>query len=393
MNDIIIEFIEYLGAVKNYSPHTAAAYQTDVQDFVEFLGEFNGGDVTIESLGRADTICFRSYMANRQRRGLAAKSTARALSSLRGFYKFIGRKYEIKNDAIELISAPKIPRKLSKAIDAGDVENMHDAIRETNNTNPWIASRDWALVMLLFGCGLRISEALALTIQDVTGRPDILHIYGKGKKAVIMITSNKGLAGGYNSNIIKLITKNEEFTRDNTVIYAIGKKGKDSMKRYGYTIGKDYSEVIEEPAYQDAVAITKELLAAFEAGEISEIYLAYTFFRNTVSHIPTLRKLLPVDVKDAGVKEEEGATAPMNFEPEDEEALTLIIPKYIASQLYGGLIESIASENGARMQAMDSATNNATEMIDHLSLLYNRARQSSITQELTEIIAGADAIN
>ena len=186
MNDIIIEFIEYLGVVKNYSPHTAAAYQTDVQDFIEFLAEFNGGDVTIESLGRADTICFRSYMANRQRRGLAAKSTARALSSLRGFYKFIGRKYEIKNDAIELISAPKIPRKLSKAIDAGDVENMHDAIRETNNTDPWIASRDWALVMLLFGCGLRISEALALTIQDVTGRPDILHIYGKGKKERIV---------------------------------------------------------------------------------------------------------------------------------------------------------------------------------------------------------------
>ena len=241
-------------------------------------------------------------------------------------------------------------------------------------------------------------DALYHTMLSILAKaPDIDHPYlksdGKGKKAVIMITSNKGLAGGYNSNIIKLITKNEEFTRDNTVIYAIGKKGKDSMKRYGYTIGKDYSEVIEEPAYQDAVAITKELLAAFEAGEISEIYLAYTFFRNTVSHIPTLRKLLPVDVEDAGVKEEEGATAPMNFEPEDEEALTLIIPKYIASQLYGGLIESIASENGARMQAMDSATNNATEMIDHLSLLYNRARQSSITQELTEIIAGADAIN
>ena len=241
-------------------------------------------------------------------------------------------------------------------------------------------------------------DALYHTMLSILAKaPDIDHPYlksdGKGKKAVIMITSNKGLAGGYNSNIIKLITKNEEFTRDNTVIYAIGKKGKDSMKRYGYTIGKDYSEVIEEPAYQDAVAITKELLAAFEAGEISEIYLAYTFFRNTVSHIPTLRKLLPVDVEDAGVKEEEGATAPMNFEPEDEEALTLILPKYIASPLYGGLIESIASENGARMQAMDSATNNATEMIDHLSLLYNRARQSSITQELTEIIAGADAIN
>ena len=219
-----------------------------------------------------------------------------------------------------------------------------------------------------------------------------------GKKAVIMITSNKGLAGGYNSNIIKLITKNDDFTKDNTLIYAIGKKGKDAMNRYGYEIKEEYPEVIEEPAYQDAVAITKELLNAFEAGEINEIYLAYTFFRNTVSHVPTLRKLLPMDIDSIELTEEDQdkdikAEAPMNFEPEDEEALNLIIPKYITSQLYGGLIESIASENGARMQAMDSATNNAAEMIDHLTLLYNRARQSSITQELTEIIAGADAIN
>lgn len=219
-----------------------------------------------------------------------------------------------------------------------------------------------------------------------------------GKKAVIMITSNKGLAGGYNSNIIKLITKNDDFTKDNTLIYAIGKKGKDAMNRYGYQIKEEYPEVIEEPAYQDAIDITKELLRAFEAGEINEIYLAYTFFRNTVSHVPTLRKLLPMDIDSIELAEEDQdkdmkAEAPMNFEPEDEEALNLIIPKYITSQLYGGLIESIASENGARMQAMDSATNNAAEMIDHLTLLYNRARQSSITQELTEIIAGADAIN
>ncbi len=243
-------------------------------------------------------------------------------------------------------------------------------------------------------------DSLYHTMVSILAKaPDMDHPFlksdGKGKKAVIMITSNKGLAGGYNSSVIKLITQNEEFTRDNTVIYPIGKKGRDAMKRYGYSLGSNYSEVIDEPAYQDAVVITKELLHAFEAGEICEIYLAYTFFRNTVSHVPTLRKLLPLDVEDTAAedKQDTAAEAPMNFEPEDEEALNLIIPKYIASQLYGGLIESIASENGARMQAMDSATNNAAEMIDHLSLLYNRARQGSITQELTEIIAGADAIN
>ena len=222
-----------------------------------------------------------------------------------------------------------------------------------------------------------------------------------GKKAVILISSNKGLAGGYNSNVIKLITRNEEFNKDNTTIYAIGKKGKDALMRAGYPIMKDFSEAIEEPVYKDGMIVTQDLLKAFKEGEISEIYLAYTFFKNTVSHVPTLIKLLPVDVDTVqqdidgdGVTDEKPApTAPMNFEPADEEALNLIIPKYISSLIYGALISAQAAENGARMQAMDNATNNAAEMIDHLALLYNRARQGKITTELTEIIAGADAIS
>ena len=141
--------------------------------------------------------------------------------------------------------------------------------------------------------------------------------------------------------------------------------------------------------------LCKILLTAFVQGEISEIYLAYTKFKNTVSHIPTLLQLLPVQMpeKEEEMAEEEKTFAPMNFELEDEEALNLIIPKYITSLLYGGLVEAVASENGARMQAMDSATSNAEEMISSLTLMYNRARQGSITQELTEIIAGAGAIS
>lgn len=222
-----------------------------------------------------------------------------------------------------------------------------------------------------------------------------------GKKAIVLISSNKGLAGGYNSNVIKLITRNDAFNKDNTTIYAIGKKGKDAFVREGYPIFKDFSEAIEEPVYKDGMIVTNDLLKAFEAGEISEIYLAYTFFKNTVSHVPTLIKLLPVDmdavqqdIDGDGVTDEKPApTAPMNFEPADEEALNLIIPKYISSLIYGALISAQAAENGARMQAMDNATNNAADMIDHLSLLYNRARQGKITTELTEIIAGADAIS
>lgn len=211
------------------------------------------------------------------------------------------------------------------------------------------------------------------------------------KKAVIVITANRGLAGGYNSNIVKLI-KNSDFRKEDLLLYTIGTKGRDALAGLGYTIAADYSEVIDEPMYSDAMEISKKLLEEFAAGRIGEIYVAYTGFKNTVTHVPTLLKLLPVKVEDDRPQSEDHQ-AVMEFEPECEEAIDLIIPKYITSLIYGALIESVASENGARMQAMDSATSNADDMISKLSLLYNRARQSSITQELTEIIAGAEAIS
>lgn len=219
------------------------------------------------------------------------------------------------------------------------------------------------------------------------------------KKAVIVITSNRGLAGGYNSNVVKLVTHDERFTTDNTTVYAVGAKGRDSLARVGYEIANDYSEAINEPLYSDATEIGKDLLSRFVKGEIGEIYLAYTIFKNTVVQIPNMIKLLPIDAEDIISEQEDISEDPldkitlMNYEPEAEEALDAIIPKYINSLIYGGLVEAHASENGARMQAMDSATSNAEEMISDLSLKYNRARQASITQELTEIIAGASAIS
>lgn len=186
MNETIQDFINYLTQTKNYSVHTASAYENDIRDFVKFYENFTGADVFINDMVRADTICFRSWLADRQRRNLAHKSTARALSSVRGFYKFLNKQYGVKNDAIGLISSPKVPRKLSKAIEVSDVEHMHDAIKELDATEPWIAARDWALVLLIFGCGLRISEALSLKNIDIINRPDSLRIMGKGGKERIV---------------------------------------------------------------------------------------------------------------------------------------------------------------------------------------------------------------
>ncbi len=211
------------------------------------------------------------------------------------------------------------------------------------------------------------------------------------KKAIITIASNRGLAGGYNSNIVKLVT-DSGISKEDAQIYIIGRKAKESLQRKGYAMKGDYSDVIEGPTYEDASAICKEVLDAFTRGKIGEIYLAYTHFKNTVSHEPTLMKLLPVEFDEAEIKEADSNVL-MNYEPNEEEALDLIIPKYMTSLFYGALVEAVASENGARMQAMDSATSNAEEMISDLTLKYNRARQGSITQELTEIIAGAEAIS
>ena len=210
------------------------------------------------------------------------------------------------------------------------------------------------------------------------------------KKAVILITSNRGLAGGYNSNVIKLIT-GSDLKREDVILFTVGNKGKEYFSHRDYTMAKDYSEVIENPMYSDAKEICDEVLKLYAAGEIGEIHLAYTYFRNTVVHEPKLLKLLPVEVSEEDIEAAKGAL--MNYEPKEEEALDIIIPKYVTSILYGALVEAVASENGARMQAMDSATSNAEELIDKLTLQYNRARQGSITQELTEIIAGANAIS
>lgn len=208
-------------------------------------------------------------------------------------------------------------------------------------------------------------------------------------KLVIMITSNKGLAGGYNSNVIKLITQGD-FQKEEVRIAAVGRKGRDAMVRNQYRMVGDYCDMIDDPTFSDAQTISNDALSLYEKGEVGEIYLAYTHFKNTVSQEPVLMKLLPVE---ADQSQTESAKVPMNFEPSEEEALQLIIPKYITSMIYGGMVESVASENGARMQAMDSATGNAEEMISKLTLQYNRARQGAITQELTEIIAGAQAIS
>ena len=269
----------------------------------------------------------------------------------------------------------------------GNAENRTNIMRLIN------ADRNAALIEPRENDEVNLNWNLQLLYEQ---RYFIPYVQGNGSKnvAVVTVTSNRGLAGGYNANIIKLVTS-AGFEKENVRVYSVGKKGADGLARRGYQVVTENPDYIEEPTYAQAQELGRRLLNDYANGEIGEIYVAYTEFKNTVTHIPKLIKLLPAEAGDVEVDEEMSAVdkiTPMNFEPSEEEAIALLIPKYVASILYGAFVEAVASENGARMQAMDSATNNAEEIISDLELKYNRARQGAITQELTEIIAGANAI-
>ena len=186
MNEIIDGFRDYLLNTKHYSPNTATAYMFDISDFIGFMHKYNDIQVQIADIANANTMTFRAWLADRGRRNLTPQSTARAMSGLRTFYRWLKKYHNIRNDAIGLISSPRVPHKVSKAINTTDVSDMHTAIRIIDNSEPWIAARDWALIVLIFGCGLRISEALSLKNHDIANHPDIIRIVGKGAKERII---------------------------------------------------------------------------------------------------------------------------------------------------------------------------------------------------------------
>ena len=216
---------------------------------------------------------------------------------------------------------------------------------------------------------------------------------GSHVKAYITLTSDKGLCGGYNSNICKL-TMNDITDKENAECIVVGKKGIEQFKSKGYKVAKAISDISEAPTYQDAKEIAMYVTDKFLKGEIGEVYLAYTSFKSTLQQEPQMVRLLPLDIeKIPNEKSESNEPSDLLiYEPSPEAVLGYIIPRYVADVIYGALVEASASENGARMTAMDSATENAQEIMDKLSIQYNRARQAAITQELTEIVAGVGAL-
>ena len=202
------------------------------------------------------------------------------------------------------------------------------------------------------------------------------------RAAYVVIAGDRGLAGGYNSNILKMVLS--EIADKNAVVLPMGRKTVDFMKARGIPVLTDAHAYAEDVTLGDCFTIAKNLCKQFLAGEFDEIHVAYTGFVSVLSQTPICTRLLPLQQQKSGSK-----TTEIVYEPDSVSVFDAIVPEYLGGFLYGALQESRASEQAARQAAMDAATDNANEMIDNLRLQFNQARQAAITQEITEIVAGS----
>lgn len=237
-----------------------------------------------------------------------------------------------------------------------------------------------------------VMSALAAGVGTGEGAPKLLA--GNGKDQVhllVVMTSERGLCGGFNSSIVKLARAraSELVAQGKTVkILTVGKKGREQLKRdwsNAFVGHVDLSEV-KRVGYANAQGIARQVTAAFEGGEADVVTIFYNRFQSVISQIPTMQQVIPAKFEGAPT------TALYDYEPSEEAILADLLPRGVATQIFTALLENGASEQGARMSAMDNATRNAGDMINKLTIQYNRSRQAAITKELIEIISGAEAL-
>ena len=246
----------------------------------------------------------------------------------------------------------------------------------------------------------RMEAVLANLSASAKGNPNAPKLLsGTGKDEthlLIVATADKGLCGGFNSSIVRLAREHlARLQREGkkVKIIAVGRKGDDQLKRlYGELIVWKTNFVdVRQVGFAQANEIAEKVLSMFDAGEFDVATLFYGKFKNVVTQIPTAQKIIPAEAPE-GVAAPDLKGAVYEYEPDEEEILKALLPRYVAVQIFRALLENVASEQAASMSAMDNATRNAGEMIDKLTLKYNRARQAQITKELIEIISGAEAL-
>ncbi|MBD7909165.1 ATP synthase F1 subunit gamma [Sporosarcina gallistercoris] len=210
------------------------------------------------------------------------------------------------------------------------------------------------------------------------------------KTGYIIVTSDRGLVGGYNANILRKAKRAIEArhaSKDEIVLFVIGSKGTEFFERLGFNVQESLVGVTDHPSFEEIKNIANKAVGMFTEGNYDELYLYYNHFVSAISNEPTERKLLPLtDLEPSGV------SSSYEFEPSAEVILESLLPQYAESLIFGAVLDGKASEHASSMTAMKTATDNATDLIDDLTLVFNRARQAAITQEITEIVAGVAAL-
>ena len=243
-----------------------------------------------------------------------------------------------------------------------------------------------------------VVESLASRVTPGPSSPKLLAGTGSDDThLIVVVTSDRGLAGAFNSNIVRAARrKAEALLRDGKTVhfYIVGRKGRPVLQRlYGKSIVGQYDTgEMKNPGYSHAQAIADEIVDRFESGGFDVAHLAYANFRSTLVQEPTVDQIIPI--KPSGETKDNGPSgnAMVEYEPDEEEILAALLPRNIAVQVYRALLENQAGFYGSQMTAMDNATRNAGDMINRLTIQYNRTRQAAITTELVEIISGAEAL-
>ncbi len=286
------------------------------------------------------------------------------------------------------IASVKATRKITKAMQMVAAAKLRRAQEAATAARPYAERMDAVLANL------------AASVANPEGASQLL--VGTGKDDVhllVVMTAERGLCGGFNANIAKLARQhaNRLLSAGKTVkIMTVGRKGADNLKRdLGRNIVDRVSLVgIKQVKFDKAEEISAKVMSMFEAGEFDVCTMFFSEFKSVISQVPTALQLIPARLPDAGDAGEtaSGANVAYEYEPEEDIILDYLLNRNISTQLFRGLLENAASEQGARMSAMDNATRNAGDMIDKLTITYNRQRQANITKELIEIISGAEAL-
>ena len=279
------------------------------------------------------------------------------------------------------IASVKSTQKITKAKQLVSAAKLRRAQAAAEAARPY-ASRLTAVMASLAG---KVAGSAAPKLLAGTGSDQ--------RNLLVVVNTDKGLCGGLNSNLVKAAkAKARELQAQGKAVefYLVGKKGRAPLKReFPSLIGGGYdTSTVRTPGFDEAEAIANQLIAMFDAGKFDVAHLIFPTFKSALAQDPTVKQLIPVPAP----AETASADAVVQYEPGEEEILEELLPRYVRTQLFGALLEREASEQGASMTAMDNATRNAGELIQKLTIQYNRSRQAAITTELIEIIAGAEAL-